>query len=402
MARSMRVVEPFVEVPITTGSSYTSGGQIAASFDQVTTPGRGRHACIRGIILELSLGIEHDAVGAVTFPEELAYRAIDTIQLQNQGHTYVDLDEQAGWMCYVADWGIGGRKPQRHGGGGNISLTNGVVNTVTFGIYIPFMLFGGEEPDDLNVSLDELLGAQLIMRWAQAGSGGGGGIFDSGANNERLTGASTIKVFLDLIGREDEVFRGGPKFTLKCWESPGQNERLPIADERLLWLFEVPIHAQGITPNRITSAERTTLKFEVDGDTPTDLVQVAHLSRHYNRLHAKTADDMLPNHEADTSPFLPLVFPRRRPYKISHATDVLKANPRIRFAGTDTTPKLLWLSIEKYDDAAMLKMVERAGVTIPADELMDHVSKKSKSKVDPGAEVADSLPFAVKKRKRVA
>lgn len=396
----MRVVEPFVEVPVTTGSTYTAGGQIACSFDQVTTPGRGRHPCVRGLIIELSLGIEHDNVGAVSLPEEQPFRAIDVINLQSEGHTYIDLDEQAGWLAYIADWGICGRKPQRHGGGGAISLTNGVVNTVTFGIYIPFMLMGGEEADDINVSLHELLGAQLVMRWASAGLGG---IYDAGADNVRLTAASTVKVFLDVIGREDELFRGGPKFTLRSWESPGVNERLPIVNERLMWLFEVPLHAaNSIAANRITAAERTTFKLELDGDVPIDLVPVSYLSRHYNRIHPRTGDDMLVNHETDASPFLPLVFPRRRAYKVTHAPDVLKTNPRIRFAGTDTTPKLLWLSLAKYDDAAALKMIEHSGVTIPADELAAHISKKTKSKVDVGGDVADSLPFSVKKRPRVA
>jgi len=393
-SEAMRAVENLVEIPLNGASTYVSQGRVAASFDQLRPVGAS--PAIRQLIIDLTLVFEHDAGAPVNLPEEFPFRALEQIQLKTpRGHTFVDLDEQAGWLLYCALWAMNGKKPQRHGGSGNISLTNGTTTTVRVALPIPFKVLGGIEEDDYNVALADLQKSQLVMVWAIAGAGG---VFDSGANNERLTAASTVRVFADMIGRNDEEYRGGPRFSLRSWECPGVNERLPIAHERLVWLIEAPLHAAGITANRITDAERDNVKLIVDGEIIVDDVDVRFLSRQWNQIHARGAstEEELPNHETDTSPWVPLYFPRRRPYKLMHAPACMK-NPQVRFSGTDTTPKLVFLTSTILDNEAALGQLRDA--KLPADAI-ERLSTKSASKSDVGPDVRGSLPYAIKRRRR--
>lgn len=397
-SRNKRVLEPFVEVALTGQTTYLVNGKCTLDFDRVPDIA-GLLPSVRGIVIEGSLVFQHDAGAPVAMQEEIPFRAIEKLFLQGKKtkHVYLDLDEQAGWAAYVVQWFLTGKKPQRHGGGGNVSLTNGTTTTVRISIYIPFILPASAEPDDVNTVLADLLKSQLEITWANADAGG---VFDSGANNERLTSASTLRCFLDLIGRENELYRGGPRLSIRSHELPGLNERLPIANEKLLGLIEIPLHAAGVTPNRITDAERDLFRFTSDGDTPTNDVDVRDLSRHWSRLHARTADDELVHHETDASPWLPLVFPKRPRNKLPQTHEV-DANPQVRFTGTDTTPKVITITTSRHDDGDVMRAIKDSGVELPPDFAADptkYLSSKTLSKEGAGADVNSGLPYVVKKR----
>lgn len=393
----MRTVEMTIPgLPVNGNSTYVSNGRATVNFDSIP-PIDELETCVRGIWINVDAGFVHDNVGAINLPEEIAFRAIDQIKLVSKdGHVWVDLDEQAGWLLYCYLHSAFGRRPNAHGGGGNVSLTNGVTTTVRVPLYIPFVLPGGEEPDDFNVSLRDLQQCSLELRWATADAGG---VFDSGADNERLANTSAISVDVDLIGRE-EAYRGGMRWSLRALEVPGINETLPCLNERLLSLIEVPLHASGITVNRITDAERDTFRLIVDGKEPVQLVDARQLSRRWNRIHATARAEELTHHETNASPWLPLFSPGRRPIKVTHCPLAERKNPMIRFTGTDTTPKVVYLTVAERDDEQVIRQIRTSGAKLPpgfGDNPAQFVSAKTASKVGAGADVNASMPFVVKR-----
>lgn len=251
----------------------------------------------------------HDAGAPVALPEELAYRAIESIVWRVPGgHVFIDVGSQAGCFFYVMNWLLTGRKPHSQGGGGNISLTNG-TNTA---VRVKLPLFVGYQPqgikpDDYNIALEDVLNSAIEVKWA---NGAAGGVFDSGSNNERIV-SGTLRATWHLVGREEE-YRVAPYLSYVQYTMQGVDERLPLAGQVIHQLVELPNHADGITVDRVTDAERDLVTLIADGEAIEDAIDAKDLNARWNFFHAVSRADELPHHETDGSPFVVFLCPRQR------------------------------------------------------------------------------------------
>lgn len=397
-----RVVESSVELVVNGAAAYSRGGKFQIPFNNVSPLAGGNPTSIVGILLNLTVGMAHGNVAPVTLPEEIAFRILDRLDLRvPKGHVFLDLAEQAGWVLRCLRWPMEGRRPQSQG---DVSLTNGVTTTFRVPIYVPFMLKDGIEPDDVNVQLEALKNSQLEGQWCDGGdpAGGGGGIFDTGADNEHIVSA-TLEASIDLISR-DELMRGNPYFSIVSQKLNGLNERLPITDKVLHFLVEWPLLADNsLAVNRITAAERDRFKFVVDGFVWVDNEKVSRLNRRWTDVHSNARAEDLPHHEGNASPHVVLFQPHRNPYKISQLPAPMK-DPQTRFTGTDATPRVVWYTTALHNEARVIDAIN----TVLGDDKPEgfdqapaaFISNKTASKADPvyNRDGAQRLPFKVHRK----
>lgn len=388
---SARVLTKDAPAQVRGAADYAANGKARIALADVVVIGQGLNSALRGFEIEADMLFTHDAGAPVSLPETLTYRIFESITLRTPGgHVFCDLGQQAGCALRAILHALQGKLPNAQGSGGAISLANGVNTTVRVKLYLPIgTLFGGLESDDPNVDLAELGESAIEIVWA---NGAVGGVFDSGANNERIVSGS-VRVSPDLVGR-DEQFRGGVLMSIVSLEASGLNERLPIAGEQLLLLIEVPVHADGITENFVTDAERDLVTLIGDqGHVWVEAEDAKTRQQRWNRIHCAVGDARgeLPHHETDASPWVFLFGPRQRPIKLTHLPKFRK-EPTLKVTGTDTTPRLVYVTFKLHNAASVQNRTRQAKV----DPRLPN-STKTASKVDVGSdpELVQALPFKV-------
>lgn len=390
----VRAIEKRSPMIVRGDAAYAANGRARLAFADVLPIGQGLQTSVRGVELKGAMLFTHDNAGSINLAEELAYRTFESIDLRTPGgHVFLDLPAQAGFVMYCLLWAASGKLPHSQGGGGNIALPNGANTAVRVYLYLPIgVLFGGLNPDDANIDLRDLLDSQIQVQWA---NGAAGGAFDSGANNERIV-SGTLTASIDLIGRAD-AYRGGTRVSITAQELSGVDENLPIEDQVLHWLIEVPVHADGFTVNRITDAERDLIRLYADDQHPlVDNEDAQTRQVCWNRYHAAERAAELVHHETDASPWVFLFGPTERPYRITHLP-APKKKPQLRVSGTDATPRVAWITTSLHSESGARDRVRRAKVDESAPI---GVKTFSKSDPEPGTTpdtrgVTQRVPFTV-------
>lgn len=387
------------------GAEAYAAGSTARIQCADITPFGAKQTYISGIELCADVLMQHAAGGPVLLPEELAYRIFERIQWRVPGgHVFLDLGQQAGCALYNLLWALTGRRPHSQGGGGNISLTNGTTTAVRVKLFIPAgYLAQGIKPDDANIALEDVIQSAIEVTWA---NGAIGGVFDSGGDNENVA-SGTLKAQWHLVGREDE-YRVAPYMSIVTYDMSGADERLPIAGEVLHHLVELPVHADGITVDRITDAERDLVTLIADGEAVVDRVDARDLQPSWNEFHANSRDDELPHHEGNASPWVSIFCPKMKPYQLTHLIAPLR-DPQLRLTGTRTTPRIAWVTTSLRDQESTIGAVQRAGkmgVPVPMGfgaNPQTYLEPKTASKTNafPGPEVSQRLPWKVEPRPEI-
>lgn len=383
------------------GSAAYAPGQTARIQAADITPFGGKQTFIALLELDLDLLMTHDAGAPVALPEELAYRAIESIVWRVPGgHVFIDVGSQAGCFFYVMNWLLTGRKPHSQGGGGNISLTNG-TNTA---VRVKLPLFVGYQPqgikpDDYNIALEDVLNSAIEVKWA---NGAAGGVFDSGSNNERIV-SGTLRATWHLVGREEE-YRVAPYLSYVQYHAG--RRRAPAARGA------GDPSARGAAESRGRDHRRPR---DRRGARPGDPDRGRRGDRGRDRRQGpERALELLPRRLARRraapprdrrEPVRRVPLPRQRPYMLTHLVGPGR-DPQLKITGTRTTPLIGWLCSALRDKDSTVQITERAarkGALVPPDfsqrpERYLDPKAAGKGFAYPGPEVSQRLPWKVELR----
>lgn len=352
-----------VPVQVRGNQSYSSGADFRVAFNDISPVPGAKHTYMRALEFAVDAVFSKSNAGTSSLPAVIAHRVFErlTLQVPGNGHTFLDLPQQAGVALYYYRWAMTGKRPTPVS-----ALTipaTGSTLTARLKIVIPFQFPGGIEPDDFNVALDDLREAQLVGSWC---SGDAGGAFDAGANDELITSATTIRaVTAVLVGRDE--YRVPPPWTIGTIEQNGIEDHIPVSDCKLHLLAEIPVHANGLTENFITDAERDLVTLRINERTPVDRIDARELVSAWDYIHAQTNDDRQGDHEGDATRFVPITFGDRRRRKGTHSPTVEGGQPRLRVTGTDATPRLLYMIGGANKIQGIFAQVRKSGVRVPAD-----------------------------------
>lgn len=392
MADRFESYESFARWEARGSADYASGRTVQFNCDDIQPLPSGV-TYIRHIDLAYDLTYTAKAAqGNQTMPEERAFDCLDTLEMVTPGgHKYVDLGQPAGTSLRHFLHFLLGKRPEAHGGGGNITVAE-AGTTVRVKFHVPFRAIRGINPDDFNVPLVDLAKAVLKARWANLAEGGRMG--------PNVSGTGNVRAAVGLIARDE--YRVAPKWSIVMAELASAEENLDFAGLVLHGMIEVPVDADGLTVNRIDDAERTEFNLEWDGKTIVNRARPADLCTSWNRVHGSTRDDQLPMFETDTAPWLPIYFPAQDRYKVTQCPRGDK-KPRLRVSGTDTTPRVIYLVAEliKFEDAVdKVREASGNGITVPSDFTSNpkgpaaylNAKTAAKTVAEPGAGAFQRLP----------
>lgn len=381
--------------------NYTNNGIFRLRFNDVDPLEHGE-TYVRAIELAIDVTFSNAGGAPALLPELLIPRIVDSIQHRSSdGWPFFQLPEQAGRALVIWDWWKNGRYPEvtQVGQGNTLSIPAGGTAVARLKLTIPFTWEEGIEPDDINVALRDLRNTQIECRWANADVGG---IFDSGANDESATAATVVREATAVLVARDE-YRVAPYPSLVQETLSGIEEDIALNDVRFHALAELALQADGITESFITDVQRDRVRLRVGNLTLIDRVDAKDLVTSFNRTQIREAASRLPQMEANTNTFVPILFAQRTPRKVTHSPLVQGLQPRIRVEGDGTIsqPTYLHFSTRLNKLPIVTQTMRRAKVPVNPEFLAGaegaarQLEPKTVSKVgvNPGATGIQSMPI---------
>lgn len=393
--------ERTVPVVVDGQNTYQSGG--VAQIDWTKVPRiPGCENFVKSVKLYYTLTWDESAGGAITVPEIFPFRAIDQIRLDVPnlgGHKFFALTGQAGNFMRALNWAREGRRPTPPNGGAGGALTINTTDVTRQELYLPFYFPGMTRPSDTGVPLRDLLGSIMEFQWPNMAAAGG--IFDTGGNNEGIS-AGTLTAEIELVGKKNYV--ASPLWTIGSAELGSLEETLTFFNGRIPhWLLEVPVQPDSLTENFITDAERDEINISFGGNAWVDRIDAREAIRRWNAIHAVNRDEQLSHHEGDASPFVPLFQPlvgaRQGGYNVTHLPRG-DGDVTMRLTGTDTTPRVVYVTSELNKEEAVLRRLEGNKLRLPegfakAPGRFMSVSTKAKTGIPIGPDGAQRLPVKI-------
>jgi hypothetical protein len=353
--------------------SFASNGEFRLDFNDVPVLSLG-HTYVRWVELAIDVLWANAGGAPAVVPEPIGMNILRQIQCRIAGgHTFVDMASQAGEGLYKAIWQTEGKRGESPG---NATVPAGGTVAVRYKVCIPIgYLFGAAEGDDYNVPLKELQKGQASIEcnWA---NGAAGGDFDTGAGVVTVTAASTAvrRATIVMIARPEA--RVGPYLTYKQQVLAGVEERPLTGNHVVHYLGELPNHTGLAAASRLTEqfigvARTTITQLDFDGVNVVESIDAPDAITLWNRK-AKTAVDMLTQHEAATTEILPIYSPHCEYAKVTHKPSS-REHPVLRLEGTPATPRLLYVLSRLLDERAEAESAQLMGVAA------DHAASTAKS-----------------------
>lgn len=387
-----------VPVAVTGNDTYVSGGRARVPLDEIQeiASSAGMVTYLRGLRLRLDVTLANGSGAPIVIGNTRILDLLQDINLDVPGHPpLVDLHEGAGSKLYALKWAMEGMKPPvpaPAAGAGALSVPAGGSLVVRATLEIPFRLPGGVEEDDSNIPLVSLRkGAELQLVWCPTANFGA---------DITVSAATRVTVLADLIERSE--FRAPVWTTIGNIEQNGRDAKIPLAGRVVHAIIEVQEPTAGqIADGAVTDAERDECNLTYDGRMLLERVDARDLVTFWSDVYAVSVADRLPDHELNTSPFVPLHLPwrsrTRGGYKVTQLP-LAKEEPQLRVTGTDTTPQLVYLTSYLNNSRAIVQQVQTAEIPVPRglspDNLGQFFRPKTFSKDDAasGARTASRLP----------
>ena len=366
-------------------ATYSALGQFRLDFNDVVPINQGE-SYIRWIELALSVTYANASTTG-TIPMQQIANVIKSLRCVSGGHEFLNLTERAGECLYKGLWAAQAVQPENPGG---TSVTGSGTATVRFKLLIPIgYLPGAADPDDYNVPLAELQSNQAAIEGTWA-NGATGGEFDGGSGKVTISAAS-MTATVCMIARGEK--RTAAYLTWKLQSLAGREERPTAGNMFLHHLIELPDAPAGITETFVTAAGRTQVdELSFDGVRIIDQVLSDDLISDWNRK-AFTAVDRLTAHSLGTTQFLPLYSPHVAMgdgHKAGQKPSS-RAHPKLKVAGTDTTPTVLMIMSRLLDGRSEAESAAAIGVE-NYDPAKSKAKGLSKTAIDPRSPVYRRVP----------
>lgn len=387
----MRRASHFRELQVRGSQTVTANGQVlTCNLSEVQPIAKvpGGHTYLVGLHVAIDAVYTEVGGGDDTLEERRALDVLDEVRLSIPGEAkpIYNVVGRAGSLLHNLIHAATRKRPRSANGGGSITITKSTTTNVRSKHWLPIRWPQFSRPRDFDIPLALLQDAILTIKVAGASL--------VHATDPALTTA-TVQVFAELV--EKNEFTTPTFFNVENLELSGLSEKLPLEGLCLAALIESGVNgASGLVANPVTSAERTTVRLTIDGDTKLQDVNYIDLAARWN-IYVPGRDEELPDVEGDACPFVPIVAPPA-PVKLTEL-DHCKKGPQLVVAGTDTTPHVVWLATQLTDRMASRARLAKAGVPLPrganAQNFESYLGSKTLTK-DPavaGDDGAHRLPM---------
>ena len=344
---------------IRSGQAHSDGGTFRIDFKDLPKIAMG-HTYVRWIELAVDVRWANATGAPVVVPEPIGHNVVANLQCKIAGgHTFLELGRQAGSTLYKACHALSGKRGETPG---DVSVPAGGVFNARYKVIVPIgYLPGAADPDDFNVPLAELQENQVAIEGVWASSGD----FNTGAGGVTITSANTqIRRATAVMVARNEL-RAAPLLTWKLQLLSGTEERPTCGNHFVHSLLEIPQWATGggaaaLTETFVGTARTQVESFTFDGVSVVDLVDSPDLITVFNRKTYGT-DDMLTQHEAGTTEFLPIYSAPTEAVKSTYKPSSVE-HPNLVLVGTPATPLVLMVMSRLNTDRNVGTTAEAVGL----------------------------------------
>lgn len=345
-----------VQLVGTGATTYSSGGTSLWSFEQLR-PISGKPGMVTyltGLHVHLDGGLTKAAGGAGSVGEYKLYDLLKQILFRAKGRKN-PYDLSTGSKARIFQQAVTGKRPQSSA---DLTLTGGgATDTFNRWLLLPFRFPGAENPTDFEIPISLIRDAELSLGWCVSGT-------EFGAD-PTVAATTYVRVYAELIERP--VFKSPVEFSVRDVTLAALDSHVEISGEVVHAILESQTIAAGTAENPLTSAERVQVtQLSFGSFRALDSIPVEVLVKRWNEEHAADENARLPEFTADTADWVPLYFPRRRPYGMTDLP-VSQGRARIVLTGTVTTPCLILFTSELLDDSRLYDDVTKAGVPVHPD-----------------------------------
>lgn len=362
--------------PLPTAETYLEG--IGLRFDMTWATGGAGDAYEEPVLLQAFDSIVHKSPG---------------------GHVWYDLPSNAGEALYRLGWAMNGKRPNTEPNGTATPLGGGAVTTLTLTnalaarlfLWIPYSQLGAARPSDFKVALRDLIGSQLLMRYPNLTSGGGG-IWDTGADNQGIS-AGTLSAFAVLSGEDGYV--ASTPFSVTQHDLSGLEENLPMLNGKILhWLIEHQVQTTAtLATTHITDANRDEVNLNFGWGPAVDRQDARQLALDWSNTHARARTEHLPHMESSGLPFVPIFFPREKNWSV---LDGIRCgvDTKLRVTGTETTPRIVAFYTGLNNPQNLTQRLDRN--KLPGADIDSlNIETAAGGAIGPGADAAQRLPVRI-------
>lgn len=321
----------------------------------------GIYTYLRELVITITGNVKNTNVASRTIEWQQFYNLLNKVVLNADGHNFVDCPTQGGMILRHWEETSTGRKAScqtdiTQAGSG----TNGGILAYTLVYRIPCYDLRRYEPEDLLIPVSILDGANLDLQFCPSTQFGADMSIDT----------ATIRVDAEIVQRDE--WRVPALWTIREHRQSSVDDFVEPSLVTYQDLHVIAAKTAGLTRPKITSANVTTVKHEIDGDVHKDQLPPDSLISAYNG-QVSFGDNLLPLMGTGNCERIPVLWVSKSSGKIT------------KFAYANQKSKLTLEGTASADTTFRLMSVFQRSMT---HEAVEQIRQRAKVAAKPGAKIA--------------